>query len=66
MSNKYTLAESQNEPDHYEIRLKGHLADRWTAWFDGLTITLEERGETLHSEVEQESDEEAHDHGERR
>ena len=47
MSNKYTLAESQNEPDHYEIRLKGHLADRWTAWFDGLTITLEERGETL-------------------
>jgi hypothetical protein len=31
----------------YQIRLKGHLAIRWTDWFDGLTITLEENGETL-------------------
>ena len=33
--------------DHYEIRLKGHLADRWTNWFEGLTITLEDNGDTL-------------------
>ena len=35
------------EPGHYEIRLKGHLADRWAGWFGGLTITLEENGDTL-------------------
>ncbi len=23
---------------HYEIRVKGRLAPRWSAWFDGLTI----------------------------
>ena len=31
----------------YEIRIKGHLADRWTNWFEGLTITLEDNGDTL-------------------
>ena len=31
----------------YEIRLKGHLDAQWMTWFDGLTITLEENGETL-------------------
>jgi len=31
----------------YEIRLKGHLEARWAKWFDGLTITLEEDGDTL-------------------
>jgi hypothetical protein len=31
----------------YEIRIKGHLDAQWTAWFDGLTITLEENGNTL-------------------
>lgn len=28
-----------NDPiQHYEIRVKGRLAPRWSAWFDGLTI----------------------------
>lgn len=31
----------------YSIRVKGHLSDRWAAWFDGLTITNIENGETL-------------------
>lgn len=31
----------------YEIRLKGHLDARWVDWFEGLTITLEEGGNTL-------------------
>ena len=31
----------------YEIRLKGHLDRRWTGWFGGLTITLEDNGDTL-------------------
>jgi len=32
---------------YYEIRLKGHLDDRWVEWFEGLTITLEEGGNAL-------------------
>jgi hypothetical protein len=32
---------------HYEIRLKGHLDPRWTAWFDGLRLSLEADGTTL-------------------
>ena len=35
------------EPGLYEIRLKGHLGSQWTDWFEGLTITLEEDGNTL-------------------
>jgi len=31
----------------YEIRIKGHLDAQWMTWFDGLTITLEENGDTL-------------------
>ena len=31
----------------YQIRIKGHLGQQWTDWFEGLTITLEENGETL-------------------
>jgi hypothetical protein len=30
-----------------ENRLKCYLDDRWAEWFDGLTITLEEDGNTL-------------------
>ena len=32
---------------YYEIRLKGHLGSQWTDWFEGLTITLEDNGDTL-------------------
>jgi hypothetical protein len=38
---------SAQEPDRYEIRLKGHLADRWTAWFDGMTLTRQTDGTTI-------------------
>lgn len=31
----------------YQIRLKGHLGCQWAEWFEGMTITLEENGETL-------------------
>ena len=31
----------------YQIRIKGHLDDHWADWFDGLTLTLEDSGETL-------------------
>ena len=31
----------------YQIRIKGHLGQQWIGWFEGLTITLEEDGNTL-------------------
>jgi hypothetical protein len=31
----------------YQIRIKGHLGPQWTDWFGGLTITLEDNGDTL-------------------
>ena len=31
----------------YQIRIEGHLGQQWTDMFDGLTITLEENGDTL-------------------
>jgi hypothetical protein len=38
---------NDNEVDHYEIRLKGHLTDRWISRFGDVSITLEENGITL-------------------
>ena len=34
------------ESGRYAIRVKGHLADRWAAWFDGMTLTREGNGTT--------------------
>jgi len=31
----------------YEIRVEGHLGDRWEAWFDGLRLVAEEGGTTV-------------------
>ncbi len=31
----------------YEIRVEGFLADRWSVWFQGLTIRREANGETV-------------------
>ena len=36
-----------DNPGRYEIRLKGHLDSRWTAWFDGLTLTQDSDGTTI-------------------
>ncbi len=36
-----------SQPSIYRIRLKGQLGSQWTDWFEGLTITLEEDGNTL-------------------
>ena len=47
MSERNALPEYHDEPGLYEIRLKGHLNNRWADWFEGLTITLEDQGDTL-------------------
>ena len=31
---------------HYEIRVRGVLDGGWSAWFDGLRVTSDERGQT--------------------
>jgi hypothetical protein len=47
MSETHASTEDQYEPGIYEIRIKGHLDDQWSDWFGGLTITLEDNGDTL-------------------
>lgn len=34
-------------PSFYEIRVEGHLSDRWSDWFDGLEILNDPNGETI-------------------
>jgi hypothetical protein len=34
------------EPVRYEIRVQGVLDPRWSAWFEGLRVTSDERGQT--------------------
>ena len=47
MSNEFNPNTDPNQPMVYQIRIKGHLGRQWTDWFEGLTITLEEDGDTL-------------------
>ena len=47
MSNQLPPKTDPGQPVVYQIRLKGHLGSQWTDWFGGLTITLEEDGDTL-------------------
>ena len=47
MSERHDLPEYHDGSGIYEIRLKGHLGGRWVDRFEGLTITLEENGDTL-------------------
>ena len=47
MSAAHASIEDYHEPGLYEIRIKGHLDNRWADWFEGLTITALDNGETL-------------------
>jgi len=47
MSSELEPKPTPSQPMIYQIRLKGHLDSQWTDWFDDLTITLEEDGDTL-------------------
>lgn len=35
------------QPTIYRIRIEGQLDSQWTDWFEGLTITQEDNGDTL-------------------
>jgi hypothetical protein len=52
--NRYKVMSNNSDPTSnpsqsvvYQIRIKGHLGHQWTDWFEDLTITLEEDGNTL-------------------
>jgi hypothetical protein len=47
MTNDHGLDCDADQPMVYQIRIKGHLGQQWTDWFEGLTITLGENGDTL-------------------
>jgi hypothetical protein len=42
-----TSVSSVQEPVRYAIRVKGHLAERWVAWFDDMTLTRQADGTTV-------------------
>ena len=47
MSNELNSKIDLTEPMVYQIRIKGHLGSQWADWFGGVTITLEDNGDTL-------------------
>jgi hypothetical protein len=47
MSTKLNPKPGPSQPLIYQIKIKGHLGSQWTDWFEGLTITLEDTGDTL-------------------
>ncbi|MHB1357324.1 MAG: hypothetical protein ACYCZF_15250 [Anaerolineae bacterium] len=47
MPDELDSSSDPSQPMVYRIRIKGHLDTEWTDWFEGLTITLEEDGDTL-------------------
>lgn len=47
MASKQNPLTSQGIPQVYQIRIKGHLGSQLQWRFDGLTITLEENGDTF-------------------
>ena len=52
MNDEHATADNRREAGQYEIRLAGHLDQRWAAWFDGLTLTHQDDGTTvLHGPV---------------
>jgi hypothetical protein len=47
LSNDINSKSDPGQPMIYQIRIKGHLGRHWIDWFEGLTITALDNGETL-------------------
>ncbi len=47
MNETHAIQENYDGAGFYEIRLKGHLNNRWASQFGEVSITLEDDGNTL-------------------
>jgi hypothetical protein len=47
MTNELDPQTERSKPMVYQIRIKGHLRRDWTDWFSGMSISLEDNGDTL-------------------
>jgi hypothetical protein len=47
MPDEHNPEHEADQPAIYQIRIKGYLSQHRMDWFDGLTVTLEEDGNTL-------------------
>jgi hypothetical protein len=47
MSSTFNSESDPGQPMIYQIRIKGQLGRQWTDWFEGLTVTALDNGETL-------------------
>lgn len=47
MASTFNSTADPNQPMVYQIRIKGHLGRECADWFEGLTITALDNGETL-------------------
>ena len=47
MANERHPHQGSDRPDIYQIILQGHLSSQWSDWFDGFTIMLDQRGQTI-------------------
>jgi hypothetical protein len=47
MTGRIRIEGRPHEAGRYEIRLQGHLAQRWASWFDGLSLSHEADGTTV-------------------
>ena len=41
------MEDERERLEEYQIVVKGHLDSEWSEWFDGLTVTPVENGETV-------------------
>ena len=41
------MSNPTGQPERYEIRVTGHLASRWAACFEGMTLTAQDDGTTV-------------------
>ncbi len=47
MPSTFNSESDPGQPLVYQIRIKGHLGREWADWFEGLTLTALDNGETL-------------------
>ena len=47
MSSKQLKTTDSSFSEEYQIRVKGHIGNQWSDWFEGLAIKRENNGDTV-------------------